>query len=94
MANGIYTADMGQPPSPPDMGSAPPPAKKKPLKRTTKRRDPRDAGIYTADMEGQPPSPPDMGSAERKFKKGGSVSSASKRADGIAKRGHTRGRMM
>jgi hypothetical protein len=31
---------------------------------------------------------------EKNYKKGGSVSSASKRADGIAQRGKTRGRMM
>lgn len=69
-----------------------------------KRRmaDPADAGIYTAD-KGMPPSPDDMGSIEalkgkmkRKpgYKAGGSVSSASKRADGIAKKGKTKGRML
>lgn len=69
-----------------------------------KRRmaDPADAGVYTAD-KGMPPSPDDMGSIEalkgkmkRKpgYKKGGSVGSASKRADGIATKGKTKGRMI
>lgn len=94
MAKGIYTEDMGPPPSPPDMGSAtPPPPPPPPRKKKSKRADDSDkqhADIYTADMPGQPPSPVDMGSVERR-KKGGIISSASSRADGIASRGKTRG---
>ena len=36
----------------------------------------------------------ETGAADRRMKKGGMVSSASKRADGIAKKGKTRGRMV
>jgi hypothetical protein len=80
----IYTADKGQPPSPyegPTQDSNP---------------DPRDANIYTAD-KGQPPSPyegPTKSSKTVKKAKGGMVGSASKRADGCAQRGKTRGRMV
>jgi len=35
-----------------------------------------------------------MGEGKPKFKKGGSVGSASKRADGIAQRGKTKGRIV
>jgi hypothetical protein len=42
----------------------------------------KDAGVYTSE-KGKPPSP-------REMAKGGKVSSASKRADGIAQRGKTR----
>ena len=34
------------------------------------------------------------GGKAKGYKKGGSVSSASKRADGIAQKGHTKGRMV
>lgn len=76
----IYTADKGQPPSP---NEGP----------TKSSKDPRDANIYTAD-KGQPPSP-NEGPTKGK-KRGGCVKmakggSASARADGIAKRGKTRG---
>lgn len=96
MDNEIYTAKMGQPPSTVDMGSAVPPPAKKKKKSPPVKKEPRGirGGVWTEDSGLPPPQEPDMGSAERKFKKGGSVSSASKRADGIAKRGHTRGRMM
>ena len=59
------------------------------------KKDPRDANIYTAD-KGQPPSPnegPTKDSKTVKKAKGGMVGSASKRADGIAQRGKTRGKM-
>ena len=36
----------------------------------------------------------ETGAADRRMKKGGMVSSASKRADGIAQRGKTKGRMV
>lgn len=100
MARDIYTADMGNPPSP-DEGA---PAKKKPMKKSVVRKEPRD--VYTADM-GMPPSPDEgptmrvrprvmprpMGEAQP-YKKGGSVGSASRRADGIAQRGKTKGRII
>lgn len=89
MPRDIYTANMGQPPSP-DEGAMP----KKPVKR------PRD--VYTAEM-GQPPMPdegapvkmtPRKPKAKPGYAKGGSVGSASKRADGCAQRGKTKGRML
>jgi hypothetical protein len=72
-----------------------------------KRRmaDPADAGIYTAD-KGQPPSPdegptmmrrrPGMkkGGCVKKMASGGKVGSASKRADGCATKGKTKGRFV
>ena len=74
----------------------PPVAPKRPM------ANPADAGVYTAD-KGMPPSPDDMGSIEalkgkmkRKpgYKKGGSVSSASKRADGCIVKGKTKGKFV
>lgn len=96
MARDIYTADMGNPPSP-DEGAPP----KKPQKRATK---PVVKDVYTADM-GNPPSPdegPTMDVSPQKqpakkpaaYAKGGKVGSASKRADGIATKGKTKGRMI
>lgn len=66
--------------------------------------NPADAGIYTAD-KGMPPSPdegptmmrrPGMkkGGCVKKMSSGGKVGSASKRADGIAKKGKTKGKMI
>lgn len=100
MARDIYTADMGTPPSP-DEGA---PAKKKSVKKPFVRRE--EPEVYTADM-GTPPSP-DEGPTMRvrpramprpmkeaqPYKAGGKVSSASKRADGIAQRGRTKGRII
>jgi hypothetical protein len=89
---GIYTAEMGQPPMEPDGGSIspkrgmkkppmpvkkPPTATKKPVMPVTPK--PRGA----APDESVMPAPA--------FKKGGSVGSASKRADGIATKGKTKG---
>lgn len=54
-------------------------------------------GIYTEDSGLPPPQEPDGGILKpKKVKKagGGKVSSASKRADGIAQRGKTRGMMV
>lgn len=98
MPRDVYTADMGQPPSP-DEGAPP--------KRMRKRRPISD--VYVAEM-GQPPSPdegptartprpmprpmPRPASGTRPFAEGGKVGSASKRADGIAQRGKTKGRMI
>jgi len=100
MARDIYTADMGNPPSP-DEGA---PVKKKPMKKQAMKRPAPD--VYTADM-GMPPSPdegptmrvrprpmPRPMEQVRPYKKGGSVGSASRRADGIAQRGKTKGRII
>ena len=97
MGRGIYTADMGQPPQEPDDASAgmrkPPMAAKRPMpaKRPAKPRGIR-GGVWTEDSG--VPVPQDIdGASAKPYKKGGSVGSASKRADGIAKRGKTRGTM-
>lgn len=51
----------------------------------------QNAGIFTAE-KGEPPQDADGGSVVKKAK-GGSVGSVSKRADGIAQRGKTRGKV-
>ena len=98
---GIYTADMGQPPMEPDGGSATPTPRrampKPPMKRAAppmKRPAPKGGGIFREGM----PVPQDIDGASATptprapgMKGGGSVGSASKRADGIAKRGKTKG---
>ena len=54
----------------------------------------QDAGIYTVE-KGKPPQDKDGGSATmKKLAKGGSVGSASKRADGCCTKGKTRGKMV
>jgi hypothetical protein len=53
-------------------------------------------GIFTEDSELPPPDEPDMGSSpppKKKPKKMAMGGSASSRADGIAQRGKTRGKM-
>ena len=80
---GIYTAEMGKPPTDPEGV----PAAKKPMpkKPTPKKPVPKDSVF----REGMPvPQDVDGKSAPRKFSKGGVT-----RADGIAKRGKTRGKM-
>ena len=52
----------------------------------------QNAGIFTVD-KGNPPQDIDSASAHVKKASGGKVSSASSRADGIAQRGKTRGKM-
>jgi hypothetical protein len=53
----------------------------------------QNAGIYTAEM-GKPPQDVDGGSIKKKVvKKAGGGMTASKRGDGIAERGKTRGKM-
>ena len=47
------------------------------------------AGMYGDIVKKAPPLPSEIG----KYSKGGTVGSASKRADGIAKRGKTRGKI-
>lgn len=99
MPRDVYTADMGQPPSP-DEGAPP---KRRVLKKPVVRRTVDE--VYTADM-GQPPSPdegptapmprpmPRPTSGTSAYAKGGKVGSASKRADGIASKGKTKGRVI
>lgn len=115
MARDVYTADMGQPPSPDDMGSiealrgkrrpvAPAAMPRRPMAPKRPMANPADAGVFTADKGIQPPSPdegPTMmrrgmkkGGCVKKMKSGGSVGSASKRADGIATKGKTKGRFV
>jgi hypothetical protein len=86
---GIYTAEMGKPPTdpegaPPTKKPAPKPMPKKPAPK--KPMPPKDSVF----REGMPvPQDIDGGSAPRKFSKGGVT-----RADGIVKKGHTRGKMV
>ena len=71
----------------------------KPVKPTPST-DKQNADIFREGM--QPPMDDDMGSAQpgqpgqpkKKMASGGSVGSASKRADGCAQRGKTKGRML
>jgi hypothetical protein len=83
---GIYTAEMGQPPMDPEGV----PAAKKPAAKTPppkKTAPPKD----TVFREGMPvPQDVDGGSAPRKKKM---ASGGVTRADGIAQRGKTRGKM-
>jgi len=81
---GIYTAEMGKPPTDPEgVPSAKKPMPKKPTPK--KPAPPKD----TVFREGMPvPQDIDGKSAPRKFSSGGVT-----RADGIAKRGKTRGKM-
>ena len=83
---GIYTAEMGKPPTDPEGV----PAAKKPAAKTPppkKTAPPKD----TVFREGMPvPQDVDGGSAPRKKKL---ASGGVTRADGIAKRGKTRGKM-
>jgi hypothetical protein len=56
-----------------------------------KHEDKQDAGIYTAE-KGKPPQDKDGASVSKKAK--GGMVSASKRADGCATKGKTRGKMV
>lgn len=79
---GIYTAEMGKPPTDPEGV----PAAKKPTPKAPapKKPVPRD----TVFREGMPVPQDVDGSSVKKMAKGGSASS---RADGIASKGKTRG---
>jgi hypothetical protein len=92
---GIYTAEMGQPPQdidgasvtpgPRRMMKKPPMAMKKPMpKKPMMPVAPKPRGA--APDESVMPAPA--------FKHGGSVGSASKRADGCATKGKTKGKMI
>lgn len=66
----------------------------RPVATVRPRPDPAYADIFTADKGIQPPSPDEGPTRTVKKAKGGSVGSASKRADGIAQRGKTKGRIV
>jgi hypothetical protein len=103
----VYTADKGQPPMPdegpttridPKVAAARALLMKKALMAKRARGGLPD--VYTAD-KGQPPMPdegPTTPAPMRRdpgmFSKGGSVGGASRRADGCAQRGKTKGRMI
>ena len=81
---GIYTAEMGKPPTDPEGVPTTKPAAKKPVPK--KPAPPKD----TVFREGMPvPQDIDGKSAPRKFSKGGVT-----RADGCVTKGHTRGKMV
>lgn len=93
---GIYTADMGQPPQDID-GASVTPGPKKPMAKkpapapAVKKPAPKGSGVFREGM----PVPQDIdGASAKPYKKGGSVGSASRRADGIARQGKTKGRML
>ena len=77
-----------------DMGSIQSKTVSKPAPSPKPRPDPRDADIFTADKGIQPPSPDEGPTKTVKKAKGGMCCSASKRADGAAIRGKTRGRIV
>lgn len=96
MGRGIYTADMGQPPMEPDDASAVPMPPRKPMPRRPvppRGQPPKGirGGVWTEDSGVPVPQEPEGGVVRRA--KGGSVS-ASSRADGIAKKGKTRGKFV
>ena len=74
-----------------DGASVTPGPKKPAMKRAAppvKRPAPKGSGMFREGM----PVPQDIdGASVKPYKKGGSVGSASKRADGIAKKGKTKG---
>ena len=94
---GIYTAEMGQPPQDIDGASAFP-RKRKSMVRKPVIPKPRPLrGVPAAPMDeptmpAAPPAPPAPAGVPG-MKSGGSVGSASRRADGIARQGKTKGRM-
>ena len=87
---GIYTAEMGQPPQDIDMASvSPKPMMKKPM---PKKMAPKRPMMPVAPKPRSVPSDaPAMPAGMPGMKHGGSVSS---RADGIARQGKTKGRMV
>ena len=94
---GIYTAEMGNPPMEPDGGSARPlPKRGMPMKKPMPRKPlmpvapkPRLPGM-AADESAMPAMPAGMPG----MKSGGSVGSASRRGDGCASKGKTKGTMV
>lgn len=77
-----------------DGASVTPGPKRPAMKRATppmKRPAPKGGGMFREGM----PVPQDIdGASAKPYKKGGSVGSASRRADGIARQGKTKGRML
>ena len=93
----IYTADMGQPPMDPEVA---PPTVKKPVKQPPKLiqapKEPDDASAgrpYKKGEKNVPEQPGELIRVESKAS-GGSVGSASSRADGICQRGKTKGKLV
>jgi hypothetical protein len=86
MADPIYTAEMGKPPTDPEgvPASKKPAPKAPPPKKTAPPKD-------TVFREGMPVPQDVDGASAKKMAKGGSASS---RADGIATKGKTRGTMV
>jgi hypothetical protein len=84
---GIYTADMGKPPQDIDGGSAPKPGMKRPAPKKSAPRKP----MMPVAPKPRSAAPDESVMPAPAFKKGGSVGSASKRADGIATKGKTKG---
>ena len=86
---GIYTAGMGKPPQDIDGASAP---MKKPMPKKPMPKKPMPKMPVTPKPRGAAPDESVMPAPA--FKKGGSVGSASKRADGAATKGKTKGTMI
>ena len=86
----VYTADMGQPPMDPEV-APPSPKKKAPVAKKAAPKGIR-GGVWTEDSG--VPVPQDIDGGSVKYAKGGSVGSASRRADGCAQRGKTKGKMI
>lgn len=85
MADPIYTAEMGKPPTDPE--GVPASKKSAPKAPAPKKTAPKDS-VFREGM----PVPQDVdGASAKKMAKGGMT--ASSRADGIAQRGKTRGTM-
>jgi len=88
MADPVYTAEMGKPPTDPE--GVPASKKSAPKTPAPKKPAPKDS-VFREGM----PVPQDVdGASVKKMASGGSVSSASKRADGIATKGKTKGRFV
>ena len=88
---GIYTAEMGQPPVDPEGG----PPNPRPVKRPLPKPGVPKPGVPKPPIKRPLPIPAPMPAASAPvYKKGGSVGSASKRADGIASKGKTKGKMI
>jgi hypothetical protein len=84
MADPVYTAEMGQPPTDPEgVPATKKPAAKKPAPKKTPPKD-------TVFREGMPVPQDVDGASVKKMAKGGYTKSA----DGIASRGKTRGTMV
>jgi hypothetical protein len=84
MADPVYTAEMGQPPTDPEgVPATKKPAAKKPAPKKTPPKD-------TVFREGMPVPQDIDGASVKKMAKGGYTKSA----DGIASRGKTRGTMV